>query len=163
MDLENCSVSSSLSPSPSSAAEVSDDRLVEMELEAAEALADLAHLAMRESGGGGTVTNWGLKGKRVKSDSLSPPGPSGMNLTPIDPVQHCSDPAEVSFLEYYLLILFLFVLFIYKHNYIFRFHHHFYYNCFLFCHFSSLFTVYAELVRRIVEFGEVLILLVSYI
>ncbi|XP_044506732.1 uncharacterized protein LOC123226266 isoform X2 [Mangifera indica] len=94
MDLENCSVSSSLSPSPSSAAEVSDDRLVEMELEAAEALADLAHLAMRESGGGGTVTNWGLKGKRVKSDSLSPPGPSGMNLTPIDPVQHCSDPAE---------------------------------------------------------------------
>ncbi|KAJ0027965.1 hypothetical protein Pint_35928 [Pistacia integerrima] len=100
MDLENCSVSSSLSPSPSpsSGAEVSEDRMVDMELEAAEALADLAHLAMRESGGGGTATNWGCRGKRVrkrvKSESLSPPGPSGLNLTPIDPVQHCSDPAD---------------------------------------------------------------------
>ncbi|XP_031272113.1 uncharacterized protein LOC116130518 isoform X2 [Pistacia vera] len=100
MDLENCSVSCSLSPSPSpiSGAEVSEDRMVDMELEAAEALADLAHLAMRESGGGGTATNWGCRGKRVrkrvKSESLSPPGPSGLNLTPIDPVQHCSDPAD---------------------------------------------------------------------
>lgn len=52
LDLERCSVSSSGS---SSAA----DR---MELEAAEALADLAHLAMRESSG----SEWGSKGKRAR-------------------------------------------------------------------------------------------------
>lgn len=63
LDLERCSVSSSGS---SSAA----DR---MELEAAEALADLAHLAMRESSG----SEWGSKGKRARkrvraeSDSVS--------------------------------------------------------------------------------------------
>lgn len=44
-----------------------------MELEAAEALADLAHLAMRESSG----SEWGSKGKRARkrvraeSDSVS--------------------------------------------------------------------------------------------
>ncbi|CAK7343410.1 unnamed protein product [Dovyalis caffra] len=62
-DLERCSVSSSDS---SSAA----DRI---ELEAAEALADLAHLAMREGSG----SEWGSKGKRAmkrvrtESDSVS--------------------------------------------------------------------------------------------
>ncbi|CAN6577456.1 unnamed protein product [Malus baccata var. baccata] len=67
------------------------DRMVKEELEAAEALADLAHLAMRESSGAESAGNWGLKrkraGKRVKSGS--PPSQSG--LYPPDLAPTCPD------------------------------------------------------------------------
>ncbi|KAB2631566.1 hypothetical protein D8674_009085 [Pyrus ussuriensis x Pyrus communis] len=67
------------------------DPMVKEELEAAEALADLAHLAMRESSGAESAGNWGLKrkraGKRVKSGS--PPSQSGLN--PPDPAPTCPD------------------------------------------------------------------------
>ncbi|KAL5545892.1 hypothetical protein UlMin_005579 [Ulmus minor] len=53
------------------------DRMVEKELEAAEALADLAHFAVRESCGGDFSSNLRRKGKRVKSKS--PPPESGLN------------------------------------------------------------------------------------
>lgn len=67
------------------------DRMVKEELEAAEALADLAHLAMRESSGAESAGNWGLKGKRAKKrvKSESPPGHLGLN--PVDPVPTCPD------------------------------------------------------------------------
>lgn len=71
------------------------DRMVKEELEAAEALADLAHLAMRESSGAESAGNWGLKrkraGKRVKSGS--PPSQSGLN--PPDPAPTCPDLRQV--------------------------------------------------------------------
>ncbi|KAF5737469.1 hypothetical protein HS088_TW13G00350 [Tripterygium wilfordii] len=87
LDLERRCVSSSSCSSPCSS---SADRLVKSELEAAEALADFAHLVKRESGGesGG---QWGSKGKRAKKRvaSESPPRDSGLN--PIDSVRSRSD------------------------------------------------------------------------
>lgn len=101
MDLQSCSVSSSSTASlQSSAAESAEDRMVDMELEAAEALADLAHLAMIENGGGSgaaeTATNWGCKGKRVRKrvKTQSPPGQSGSDLNSEDPEPPCSDPID---------------------------------------------------------------------
>ncbi|KAK2655164.1 hypothetical protein Ddye_008216 [Dipteronia dyeriana] len=98
MDLEDCSVSGSSSSSslPSSAAGVVEDRMVEMELEAAEALADLAHLAMRETGTPETANNWGNKGKRVRKrvKSESPSSHSGLDLNLLDPATRSSDPAD---------------------------------------------------------------------
>jgi hypothetical protein len=70
------------------------DRMVRIELEAAEALADLAHLAVRESGG----REWGSKGKRARKrvKSESPPGDSALKLKPaVDSVPSSSDLAEV--------------------------------------------------------------------
>ncbi|CAI0408236.1 unnamed protein product [Linum tenue] len=84
------SSSASSSSSFSSAAAAGVDRMVRVELEAAEALADLAHLAMRE--GGGSPSKWGSKGKRAKKrvKSESPPPPpthhSALN-TVLDSVQ----------------------------------------------------------------------------
>ncbi|KAK0585319.1 hypothetical protein LWI29_026808 [Acer saccharum] len=98
MDLEYCSVSGSSSSSslPSSAAGVVEDRMVEMELEAAEALADLAHLAMRQTGTPETANNWGNKGKRVRKrvKSESPSSHSGFDLNLLDPATQSSDPAD---------------------------------------------------------------------
>lgn len=104
MDLESCSVSSSSTASlQSSPPESAEDRMVDMELEAAEVLADLAHLAMIENGGGSgaaeTATNWGCKGKRVRKrvKTESPPGQAGSAMNPVDPEPPCSDPIDVSF------------------------------------------------------------------
>ncbi|KAI9154042.1 hypothetical protein LWI28_020228 [Acer negundo] len=100
MDLEDCSVSGSSSSSssslPSSAAGVVEDRMVEMELEAAEALADLAHLAKRGTGTPETANNWGNKGKRVRKrvKSESPSSQSGFDLNLLDPATYSSDPAD---------------------------------------------------------------------
>lgn len=101
MDLESCSVSSSSTASlQSSPPESAEDRMVDMELEAAEALADLAHLAMIENGGGSgaaeTATNWGCKGKRVRKrvKTESPPGLSGSAMNPVGPEPPCSDPID---------------------------------------------------------------------
>ncbi|KAF5750492.1 hypothetical protein HS088_TW03G00829 [Tripterygium wilfordii] len=94
LDLERCCVSSSCSSPCSSAEEeavgVSADRLVMSELEAAEALADFAHLVNRESGGesGG---QWGSKGKRVRKRVASESPPCDLGLNPIDSVRCCSD------------------------------------------------------------------------
>lgn len=93
--------SSSSSSSSASSVTVSADRfsggaadpmMVKEELEAAEALADLAHLAMRESSGAESAGNWGLKGKRAKKrvKSESPPTLSGSN-----PVPACPDLPQV--------------------------------------------------------------------
>lgn len=92
----SCS-SDSTTSSSMSAADDAADRLVKIELEAAEALADLAHLAVRESGGGGSSGEWGCKGKRgtkrVKSES--PRSDSALNLNPVDSGPICPDLAEV--------------------------------------------------------------------
>lgn len=91
----SCS-SDSTTSSSMSAADDAADRLVKIELEAAEALADLAHLAVRESGGGGSSGEWGCKGKRgtkrVKSES--PRSDSALNLNPVDSGPICPDLAE---------------------------------------------------------------------
>lgn len=104
MDLESCSVSSSSTASlQSSPPESAEDRMVDMELEAAEVLADLAHLAMIENGGGSgaaeTATIWGCKVKRVRKrvKTESPPGQAGSAMNPVDPEPPCSDPIDVSF------------------------------------------------------------------
>ncbi|KAJ8754217.1 hypothetical protein K2173_002117 [Erythroxylum novogranatense] len=70
------SSSSSTSPSPTVA-----DPMVRVELEAAEALADLAHLAMRETNGVDSNGKWGSKGKRAKKrvKSESPSSDSAWN------------------------------------------------------------------------------------
>ncbi|XP_024037953.1 uncharacterized protein LOC18040087 isoform X1 [Citrus clementina] len=101
MDLESCSVSSSSTASlQSSPPESAEDRMVDMELEAAEALADLAHLAMIENGGGSgaaeTATIWGCKVKRVRKrvKTESPPGQAGSAMNPVDPEPPCSDPID---------------------------------------------------------------------
>lgn len=116
MDLEGCSVSCSSSSLPTSAAEIAEDRMVEMELEAAEALADLAHLATRENGGAAeTATNWGGKGKRVRKrvKTESPAGQSGSDLDPVDPLPLSSGPVDVSF-EILTLFSCLFIYFSYQ-------------------------------------------------
>ncbi|XP_004303007.1 PREDICTED: uncharacterized protein LOC101299496 isoform X2 [Fragaria vesca subsp. vesca] len=85
------SAASSSSSSSSSVSvgggEVADPMMVKEELEAAEALADLAHLAMRENSGAESAGNWGLKGKRAKKrvKSESPPTLSGSNPVPACP------------------------------------------------------------------------------
>lgn len=90
------SAASSSSSSSSSVSvgggEVADPMMVKEELEAAEALADLAHLAMRENSGAESAGNWGLKGKRAKKrvKSESPPTLSGSN-----PVPACPDLPQV--------------------------------------------------------------------
>lgn len=116
MDLQSCSVSSSSTASlQSSAAESAEDRMVDMELEAAEALADLAHLAMIENGGGSgaaeTATNWGCKGKRVRKrvKTESPPGQSGSDLNSEDPEPPCLDPIDVSFRISAITFFFFFI------------------------------------------------------
>ncbi|KAG6619060.1 hypothetical protein I3842_Q109800 [Carya illinoinensis] len=71
--------------------------MVKMELEAAEALADLAHLAVPESAGSGLCRKWGTKGKRAakRVKRESPPGDSAFRLNPLDSVPSYSDLAEV--------------------------------------------------------------------
>jgi len=73
----SCSSVSTTSSSVSAAVDVADP-LVRIELEAAEALADLAYLAVRASGG----REWGSKGKRARKrvKSESPPGDSALKL-----------------------------------------------------------------------------------
>ncbi|XP_002533547.2 uncharacterized protein LOC8273730 [Ricinus communis] len=102
MDLERCSVSSSSSSfsssSASSSAEVEVDRMVRIEMEAAEALADLAHLAMKESGSGDSSTagggRWGSKGKRGKKRVKSESPPLDPFTKPVlDSLTNCLDPA----------------------------------------------------------------------
>ncbi|XP_062117562.1 uncharacterized protein LOC133831318 isoform X2 [Humulus lupulus] len=90
-----CSPSSSANSSPPVATAGTlfcggADRMVEEELQAAEALADLAHLAMRESCGGESVGIRSRKGKRVKSKS--PPVVFGVDLA--NSVTKCSDLAQ---------------------------------------------------------------------
>jgi hypothetical protein len=90
----SCSFASTTSSSVSGAVDVAD-RMVMIELEAAEALADLAHLAVRESSG----REWGSKGKRARKrvKSESSPGDSALKLNPVvDSVPGSSDLAEVS-------------------------------------------------------------------
>ncbi|PON42838.1 Basic-leucine zipper transcription factor [Parasponia andersonii] len=84
------SSSATSSPAPTSLRGGGADRMVEEELEAAEALADLAHFGMRESCGGESVGVRRRKGKRVKSELL-PPKP-GLDL--VDSVARCSDLAQ---------------------------------------------------------------------
>lgn len=105
MGSEKCYVWSSVSCSPasttSSSMSVADeavDLMVKIELEAAEALANLAHLAVRENGGGGSGGKWGSKGKRARKrvKSESPPADSVFHLNPLDLVPSCSYLAEVS-------------------------------------------------------------------
>lgn len=89
--------------------EVADPMMVKEELEAAEALADLAHLAMRENSGAESAGNWGLKGKRAKKrvKSESPPTLSGSN-----PVPACPDLPQVGLSTlFYIMYLFLFLSF----------------------------------------------------
>ncbi|CAN1200639.1 bZIP transcription factor 1-D [Linum perenne] len=89
MDLERAadwtSNSNSATSSSSSSFYSPVDRMVRIELEAAEALADLAHLAMRENGGG-SPSKWGSKGKRAKKrvKSESPPHDSPLNPAAFD-------------------------------------------------------------------------------
>ncbi|KAG2686541.1 hypothetical protein I3760_09G010300 [Carya illinoinensis] len=99
MGSERCYVWSSVSSSSASTTSSSmsaADLMVKIELEAAEALADLAHLAVRESGGGGSGGKWGSKGKRARKrvKSESPPADSVFQLSPVDLVPSCSDLAE---------------------------------------------------------------------
>ncbi|GLT40614.1 hypothetical protein SLA2020_147320 [Shorea laevis] len=90
MDLERGFVSSSAGLSPRSSAEKAADRL---ELEAAEALAGLAHLAMRETTAD-SAAKWGSKGKRLRKRVKSESPPSDPGFNPADPVRTASDPAE---------------------------------------------------------------------
>ena len=80
------------------------DRMVEEELEAAEALAGLAHLATRESCGGESGMIRCRKGKRVKSESTQP----DLSLELADSVTKCSDLAQVSLLWFLVLGFFFF-------------------------------------------------------
>ncbi|XP_041028836.1 uncharacterized protein LOC121268576 isoform X1 [Juglans microcarpa x Juglans regia] len=99
MGSERCYVWSSLSCSSASTTTsltCAADGMVKMELEAAEALADLAHLAVQESAGSGLRRKWGSKGKRAakRVKSESPPGDSAFRLNLLDSVPSCSDLAE---------------------------------------------------------------------
>ncbi|KAF5473819.1 hypothetical protein F2P56_005774 [Juglans regia] len=99
MGSERCYVWKSVSSSSASTTSSSmsaADLMVKIELEAAEALADLAHLAVRESGGGGSGGKWGSKGKRARKrvKSESPPADSVFQLNPVDWVPCCSDLAK---------------------------------------------------------------------
>lgn len=69
--------------------------MVEKELEAAEALADLAHFSVRECSGGESAGNWGHKGKRAGKRVKSKSPPSELGLNPGDPVSRYSDLTEV--------------------------------------------------------------------
>ncbi|KAM5559537.1 hypothetical protein ABKV19_020946 [Rosa sericea] len=91
---EASSSSSSVSAGGGGAA---DPMMVKEELEAAEALADLAHLAMRENSGAESAGNWGLKGKRAKKrvKSESPPTLSGSNPVPAFPDLPQQDQAVI--------------------------------------------------------------------
>ncbi|KAF5178850.1 Basic-leucine zipper domain [Thalictrum thalictroides] len=98
LDLERCSAASC--SSSSSATAVNDlkrkaaDRMVEIELDAARALADFAQLALLQSGNSVSESskNWGNKGrrstKRVKNESLEwGKNFEGCKLKPSDLVQ----------------------------------------------------------------------------
>ena len=113
MDLERCSVSSSISSaSPSfssssagsSVAAAVEDRMVRIEMEAAEALADLACLAMRETGSGDPCGGkWGSKGKRGKKRVKSESPPVDLFSKPVgDSVPSCLDLAPVSLFQFSL-------------------------------------------------------------
>ncbi|KDP42718.1 hypothetical protein JCGZ_23658 [Jatropha curcas] len=103
MGSERCSVTSSNSsssssspPSSSSSGSFSSeaDRMVRIELEAAEALADLAHLAMREGGRSDSGGKWGSKGKRGKKRVKSESPPADWFSNPVvDSVRSCPDLA----------------------------------------------------------------------
>ncbi|KAF2307604.1 hypothetical protein GH714_030113 [Hevea brasiliensis] len=70
------------------------DRMVRIEIEAAEALADLAHLAMRECGSGDSGGKWGSKGKRGKKRVKSESSPDDCASNPVpDSVHSCPDLA----------------------------------------------------------------------
>ncbi|KAF3944427.1 hypothetical protein ACB098_09G050300 [Castanea mollissima] len=98
------SCSSASSTTSSSSNDDVADRMVKIELEAAEALADLAHLAVSlESSGGAACDSpgeWGSKGKRAKKrvKSESPPADSALNNSNpplvLDSVPASSDLAE---------------------------------------------------------------------
>ncbi|KAG2682935.1 hypothetical protein I3760_10G007200 [Carya illinoinensis] len=99
MGSDRCYVWSSLScssASTTSSLTSAADGMVKMELEAAEALADLAHLAVPESAGSGLCRKWGTKGKRAakRVKRESPPGDSAFRLNPLDSVPSYSDLAE---------------------------------------------------------------------
>uniref|UniRef100_A0A2P2JJ32 Uncharacterized protein n=1 Tax=Rhizophora mucronata TaxID=61149 RepID=A0A2P2JJ32_RHIMU len=76
--------SASSSPSRSSSSSVVVAVADRIELEAAEALADLAHSAKRESCGGDSGSQWGCKGKRAKKrvKSESPAADSFSDAAP---------------------------------------------------------------------------------
>ena len=103
------SCSSASSTTSSSSNDDVADRMVKIELEAAEALADLAHLAVSLQNSGGTGCDspgeWGSKGKRAKKrvKSESPPADSALNNSNpplvLDSVPTSSDLAEVTFLH----------------------------------------------------------------
>ncbi|KAJ9184447.1 hypothetical protein P3X46_004173 [Hevea brasiliensis] len=98
MDVDTCIVSSSNSSSSSSSGSSSSamaaDRMVRIEIEAAEALADLAHLAMRECGSGDSGGKWGGKGKRGKKRVKSESSPDDCASNPFpDSVHSCPDLA----------------------------------------------------------------------
>lgn len=77
--------------------------MVEKELEAAEALADLAHFAKRECCAAESAGNWGHKGKRAGKRVKSESPPTELGLNPPDPVTRYSDLAEVSMSSSYHL------------------------------------------------------------
>lgn len=109
MGSERCSASSSSGSSSTSSSAAGRfcegaDRMVEKELEAAEALADLAHFAVRGFSAAESAGNWGHKGKRVGKRVKSKSPPTELGLNPTDPVARFSDLAEVSIsLSSYLL------------------------------------------------------------
>jgi hypothetical protein len=116
----SCSSVSTTSSSVSAAVDVADP-LVRIELEAAEALADLAYLAVRASGG----REWGSKGKRARKrvKSESPPGDSALKLNRVvDSVPSSSDLAEVSSFRllgtvtfsFFFFFFFFFLMFVLK-------------------------------------------------
>ncbi|XP_048138816.1 uncharacterized protein LOC115726974 isoform X2 [Rhodamnia argentea] len=98
MDAEGCSPSSADEEGSQEAAAA--DRLVKIELEAAEALADLAHFALRRSTGS-SGGKWGSRAKgmkkRARSGSPPPqtPGPSALMAGPAGgPAARGADPPE---------------------------------------------------------------------
>lgn len=109
MDLERCSVStsssSSSSSSGSSSSGVAADQMMRIEMEAAEALADLAHLTMRECRSGDSGGRWGSKGKRGKKRIKSESSPDDCASNPVvDSVHSCPDLAPVSLLNSLLFL-----------------------------------------------------------
>lgn len=77
------------------------DRMVEKELEAAEALADLAYFGIRETSCG----NWGLKGKRAGKRVKSESPPCDLSLNLVDSVSRTWDLANVVTYFSFLLCL----------------------------------------------------------
>ncbi|XP_065855716.1 uncharacterized protein [Euphorbia lathyris] len=97
MDSEGSSVSFSNSSSSSGSLEsgsMAADRMVRIEMEAAEALADLADFALRENGNCDSSSKWGSKGKRGKKRVYSESSLDYSVLNPVvDSVPSCLDLA----------------------------------------------------------------------